>query len=116
MRRVMVARLRAGTRSEPCTAKKAEPTTAAAPRASHPRRARPAEGTLCAPEFALANTLPLLHRDAVGARRSGREGRVEVEFETRILGKGVMGNVDDPDSMVAFEVNDACVVLIQKVI
>ena len=58
----------------------------------------------------------LLHCDAVGAGGACFEGGVEVQFEARVLGDGVVRDFEDVDFVVAFEVNDALLVLIEEVV
>lgn len=58
----------------------------------------------------------LFHRDAVGARGACRKSRVEVEVEPRILGQRVVRDLDDVNLVIAFEMNDACSVLVEKIV
>jgi hypothetical protein len=58
----------------------------------------------------------LLHCDAVGAGGACFEGGVEVQFEARVLGDGVVRDFEDVDFVVAFEVNNAFGVFVEEVV
>src|SRR5260370_6310045 len=72
---------------------------------------------VAAPRDSLFRTFwELFHRDPVGTRRARGEGRVEVEFEPRVFGEGIVRDLDDADLVVAFKVNEARGVLVQEVV
>ena len=48
--------------------------------------------------------------------QAGFEGGVEVEIESFVFGEAAMGDFEDVNFVVAFEVDDACVVFVQEVI
>src|SRR5258708_31314620 len=79
------------------------------------QRAVPAPG--CGSKgFPVSYTLELFHRDPVGTRRTGGKGGVEVECEPRVLGEGIVRDLDDTHLVVAFIVNDARGVLVEEVV
>src|ERR1700757_903558 len=57
-----------------------------------------------------------LHRKAVRARRPSGEGGVEIELESAIFCERVVRHLDHPDAVIALEVDDAGVVLIQEIV
>src|SRR5262245_42593696 len=58
----------------------------------------------------------LLHRNSVWTRRSGGEGSIEVHVETLIQLQVILMNLYRVNVMVAFKVNLAEVVLVEKII